>query len=66
LLLDIFKDGLARYGAREWSPNIVKRLEESSGLSIRAPGFPAEMIDDEPEVPGYEVMPRGLAVTNPA
>ncbi len=55
LLLDIFKDGERRYGAREWSPNIVKRLEEACGVSILAPGFPAEMADDEPEEPGYEV-----------
>ena len=59
LLLGIFRDGLARYGAREWSPNIVRRLEEATGLDIRAPGFPAEMVDDEPEVPGYEVIPTG-------
>ena len=25
-LLNIFKDGEQRYGAREWSPNIIKRL----------------------------------------
>lgn len=52
----IFRDGMERYGAREWSPNIIKRLEEPTGLSILAPGFPAEMVDDEPEEPGYEVI----------
>lgn len=55
LLIDIFKDGIARYGEREWSPNIIRRLEEATGLDIRAPGFPAEMTDDEPEESGYEV-----------
>ena len=59
LLIDIFRDGEARYGAREWSPNIVRRLEEACGIEIRAPGFPAEMVDDEPEEPGHEVVPRG-------
>ena len=59
LLLGIFRDGLARYGAREWSPNIVRRLEDATGLDIRAPGFPAEMVDDEPEAPGHEVIPTG-------
>jgi len=59
LLIDIFRDGMARYGAREWSPNIIRRLEEATGLDIRAPGFPAEMVDDEPEEPGYEVVPPG-------
>ncbi|MDH3442090.1 MAG: NAD(P)-dependent oxidoreductase [Gammaproteobacteria bacterium] len=57
LLIEIFKDGEARYGADEWSPNIIKRLEEATGLDILAPGFPAEMVDDEPEEPGYEVKP---------
>ncbi|HMB77731.1 MAG TPA: NAD(P)-dependent oxidoreductase [Kiloniellaceae bacterium] len=59
LLIEIFKDGMARYGAREWSPNIIRRLEDATGLDIRAPGFPAEMLDDEPEEPGYEVIPTG-------
>ena len=57
-LLAIFEDGQERYGGREWSPNIIRRLEEATGLDIRASGFPAEMLDDEPEEPGYEVVPR--------
>ena len=56
-MIEIFKDGAARYGPREWSPNIIKRLEEATGLDIRAPGFPSEILDDEPEEPGYEVVP---------
>ena len=56
ILVNIFLDGQARYGAREWSPNIIRRLEEACGLDIRAPGFPAEMLDDEPEQPGHEVI----------
>ena len=59
ILMEIFKDGEARYGAREWSPNIIRRLEDATGLSILAPGFPAQMVDDEPEEPGHEVVPRG-------
>ncbi|MAI18708.1 MAG: 3-hydroxyisobutyrate dehydrogenase [Rhodobacteraceae bacterium TMED111] len=55
LLISIFQDGIKRYGPRELSPNIIKRLEETTGLDIRAPGFPAEMVDDEPEDTGYEV-----------
>ena len=57
LLIDIFRDGEVRYGSRELSPNIIRRLEDATGLDIRAPGFPAEMVDDEPEEPGYEVTP---------
>ena len=59
MLIDIFKDGEARYGAREWSPNIIRRLEEAAGVDILADGFPAEMVDDEPEYPGWEVVPKG-------
>ena len=59
ILVEIFRDGEARYGSREWSPNIVRRLEDATGLSILAPGFPARMVDDEPETPGYEVVPKG-------
>ena len=56
VLIDIFDDAAARYGSREWSPNVVRRLEEAVGTSVLAPGFPAEMVDDEPEVPGREVV----------
>ncbi len=45
VMIDIFNDGIARYGERELSPNIVRRLEEATGLDIRAPGFPPEMLD---------------------
>jgi len=55
LLISIFADGIKRFGSRELSPNIIKRLEEATGLDIRAAGFPAEMVDNEPEGMGYEV-----------
>ena len=58
LMISIFEDGIARYGSNEFSPNIIKRLEESTGLNITAPGFPDEIIDDEPEEKGYEVKPN--------
>jgi len=58
LLIEIFADGIARFGPRELSPNIIRRLEQATGLDIRAPGFPAEMTDDEPEAPGAEVSVR--------
>lgn len=57
LMIRIFEDGLKRFGAREWSPNIVKRLEEACNTKVLAPGFPAEIEDDEPEVEGYEITP---------
>ena len=61
MILDIFKEGQERYGARAWSPGIVRRLEDACGEKLLAPGFPAEMVDDEPEEPGYEVIVQGRA-----
>ncbi len=63
LINQIFADGIARYGERELSPNIIRRLEEATGLRVVADGFPAEMVDDEPEEPGYEVVPPGRVQT---
>ena len=34
---------------------IVKRLEDAAGVSLRAPGFPPQLVDDEPEEKGVEV-----------
>ena len=57
MIIDIMKDGQARYGARANTDDIIGRLEEATGLSILADGFSAELIDDEPEERGYEVVP---------
>ena len=57
LLIRIFRDGQARYGTRANSDDIIRRLEEATGADVRAPGFPAELVDDEPEEEGYEVRP---------
>ncbi len=59
-MIRIFEDGAARYGQREWSPNIIRRLEDATGLSVLGQGFPDQMVDDEPEAPGAEVTPREL------
>jgi 3-hydroxyisobutyrate dehydrogenase len=45
LIVRIFKDGEERY-------------EEPLGIKVLGTGFPADMVDDEPEEPGYEVVPR--------
>jgi len=58
LMIDIMQDGANRYGDREWSPNIIRRLEDACGVKVQADGFPAEILDDEPEEPGYEVHPK--------
>jgi len=59
LIVDIFKDGEKRYGPRELSPNIIKRLEEKADVEVLGEGFPPEIIDDEPEETGYEVVIKG-------
>ncbi len=58
LLIDIFKDGQEQFGTREWSSNIIKRLEKKYGIVVRGKGFPALLSDDEPEQSGYEVVVR--------
>ena len=57
LLIEIIADGQARCGARAQSDRIIERLEQATGLDVRAPGFPAQLVDDEPEARGYEVRP---------
>lgn len=58
LVLSMFEDAQARYGSRAWSPMVVKRLEEACGSELRGSGFPEEIVDDEPEAPGSEVIVR--------
>jgi 3-hydroxyisobutyrate dehydrogenase len=54
-LIEIVKDGQARLGVQAQSDRLIERLEEQTGLSILAPGFPQELIDDEPEERGKEI-----------
>ena len=58
LIVRLFKEGEAVYGPREFSPNIIRRYEEPLGIKVLGTGFPAEMLDDEPEGRGYEVVPN--------
>ena len=57
LIVRLFKEAETTYGSREFSPNIIRRYEEPLGLKVLGTGFPAQMVDDEPEEPGYEVVP---------
>ncbi|MCU0911294.1 MAG: NAD(P)-dependent oxidoreductase [Rhodobacteraceae bacterium] len=59
LLIEIFRDGQRRFGERAQSDRIIERLEEATGLAILAEGFPKDLVDDEPEGRGAEVVPRG-------
>lgn len=58
LIVRLFDEARVAYGDREFSPNIIRRYEEPLGLKVLGTGFPAQMVDDEPEEPGYEVVPR--------
>ena len=58
LVLEIFKDGQRRYGPRELSPNIIRRLEDACSIRVLGEGFPSQMVDEEPEAPGYELLPH--------
>ena len=58
LLTKIFEDGQARFGPREWFPNVIRRLEEACNTEILAPGFPNKMTDDELEEQGWEIIPK--------
>jgi 3-hydroxyisobutyrate dehydrogenase len=58
MMIDLMRDGQTRYGDRAQSDRMIERLEEATGLSITAPGFPSELVDDEPEERGAEVRPK--------
>ena len=58
LIVRLFKEAENNYGSRELSPNIIRRYEEPLGIKVLGTGFPAQMVDDEPEEQGYEVVPK--------
>ena len=58
MIVRLFKEAEAAYGPREFSPNIIRRYEEPLGIKVLGTGFPDQMVDDEPEEPGYEVVPK--------
>ena len=55
IVLNIFREGKKKYGPRAWSSMIVKRLEDAYNTNLRAEGFPAALIDSEPETKGAEI-----------
>jgi 3-hydroxyisobutyrate dehydrogenase len=56
LIIAIVADGQRRLGLRAQSDRLVERLEAATGLSILADGFPTDLIDDEPEEEGHEIL----------
>ncbi len=55
LVRNIFMDAKKKYGPRAWSSMVVKRFEDKLKIKFRAPNFPSELVDEEPEKKGYEV-----------
>jgi 3-hydroxyisobutyrate dehydrogenase len=37
---------------------VIRRLEDATGVSVLAPGFPVELLDARPEAAGAEVVVR--------
>ena len=62
-IIEIMADGQKRYGERAQTDRIIERLEEATGLAVRADGFPLELVDTEPEEQGYEIVRGGLNAT---
>jgi 3-hydroxyisobutyrate dehydrogenase len=57
--VDIFNQAQEQWGPREKSPNIIRRYEEPMGVKVLGHGFPADMVDDEAEEAGYELIVSG-------
>ena len=45
LMDQMFIEAKEKYGANEWTPNVIKMMEENTGIKLRAPGFPDRMMD---------------------
>ena len=56
MLVNVFKEAMAKYGPRELSPNIIRRYEEPSGVKVLGLGFPEHLEDVEPEETGAEIV----------
>ena len=62
LLDDIVQAAVQRYGPRKWSPNVIRRLEDATGVDVQAPGSPARLVDTDPPAPGRELRPRSVTL----
>jgi len=56
MLVKVFTEAMAEYGPREFSPNIIRRYEEPSGVKVLGVNFPDDLVDDEAEERGAEVV----------
>jgi 3-hydroxyisobutyrate dehydrogenase len=55
LLIETFRQVQNQYGEKANSNEVIRLLEDPTGLSVLADGLPLELVDDEPEEPGYEI-----------
>ena len=46
LVARTFERARDTYGERAWSSQVVKLLEDACATELRAPGFPAELVDE--------------------
>ena len=52
LVEGLFRQAKQRYGGGAWSPRVVQLLEDEVGVSLRADGFPASLLDGDVTAPG--------------
>ena len=57
-LIAMIRDGQQQMGERAQSDRMIERLEVAAGISVRAPGFPETLVDEEPPARGAEVVVR--------
>ena len=57
-MIEMLTKGQRVLGNAAQSDRMIELLEAATGLDVRADGFPEELIDEEPEEPGYEVFVR--------
>ncbi len=57
-IIAMLSEGQRVLGEAAQSDRMIELLEAATGLDVRADGFPMELIDDEPEEEGYEVLVR--------
>lgn len=55
-VIEMLTEGQSALGNAAQSDRMIELLEAATGLDVRADGFPQELIDDEPEEQGYEVV----------
>lgn len=55
-VIEMLTEGQRVLGNAAQSDRMIELLEAATGLDVRAEGFPMELVDDEPEEPGYEVV----------